>query len=93
MSVTGLAGMYNIKKMIPDLHPPEEVFAGIPAPFRVSVRNIKRLPSFLIRLECHTGQALVFPVVLQNTTCDGSVLFTFSQRGLVPLGRDRKSVV
>ena len=88
MSVTGLAGMYNIKKMIPDLHPPEEVFAGIPAPFRVSVRNTKRsLPSFLIRIECLTGQALVFPVVLQNSSSDGTVLFTFNMRGQVPLGR------
>ncbi|HXE98196.1 MAG TPA: DUF58 domain-containing protein [Dongiaceae bacterium] len=88
MSVTGLAGMYNIKKMIPDLHPPDEVFAGIPAPFRVSVRNIKRsLPSFLIRLECHAGQSLVFPVVLQNAESDGTVLFTFGQRGRVSLGR------
>ena len=88
MSVTGLAGMYNIKKMIPDLHPPEEVFAGIPAPFRLSVQNTKRsLPSFLIRIECLTGQALIFPVVLQNAASDGIVLFTFNLRGRVPLGR------
>ncbi len=88
MSVTGLAGMYNIKKLIPDLHPPEEIFAGIPAPFRVSVRNTKRyLPSFLIRLECHTGQTLVFPVVLQNSSNSGTLLLTFNQRGSVPPGR------
>ncbi|MGB9081353.1 MAG: DUF58 domain-containing protein [Desulfuromonadaceae bacterium] len=88
MSVTGLAGMYNIKKMIPDLHPPEEVYAGIPAPFRLSVRNSKRyLPSFLIRLECSSGQAAVFPVVIRKSVCDDTVLFTFSQRGRVPLGR------
>lgn len=88
MSVTGLAGMYNIKKLLPDLHPPEEIYAGIPAPFRLSVRNTKRyLPSFLIRLECHTGQALVFPVVLQNSSSDGAVLFTFNQRGRFPFGR------
>ena len=88
MSVTGLAGMYNIKKLIPDLLPPEEIYAGIPAPFRLSVRNSKRsLPSFLIRLECHTGQALVFPVVLQKAASHDTVLFTFNQRGRVPLGR------
>jgi uncharacterized protein (DUF58 family) len=88
MSVTGLAGMYNIKKMIPDLHPPEEVFAGIPAPFRVSVRNTKRsLPSFLIRIECLSGQALVFPVVLKNSSAEGTVMFTFNMRGQVPPGR------
>ena len=88
MSVTGLAGMYNIKKLIPGLHPPEEIYAGIPAPFRLSVRNTKRfLPSFLIRFECPTGQALVFPVVLQNSVCHTPVLFTFNQRGRVQLGR------
>ena len=88
MSVTGLAGMYNIKKLLPDLHPPEEIYAGIPAPFRLSVRNSKRyLPSFLIRLECHTAQVLVFPVVLRSSVSDSTVMFTFNQRGRVPLGR------
>ena len=88
MSVTGLAGMYNIKKLTPDLHPPEEVYAGIPAPFRMSVHNSKRyLPSFLIRLECPSDKALVFPVVLQNSTNQDTVLFTFNRRGMVPLGR------
>jgi uncharacterized protein (DUF58 family) len=88
MSVTGLAGMYNIKMLIPDLHPPEEVYAGIPAPFRLSVRNCKQyLPSFLIRLECYTGQFLVFPVVPQLSSSSGTVLLTFNQRGSIPAGR------
>jgi uncharacterized protein (DUF58 family) len=88
MSVTGLAGMSNIKKLIPDLHPPEEIYAKIPAPFRLSVQNTKHtLPSFLISLTCDSGQALVFPVVLQNATHADTVMFTFSQRGKVPLGR------
>jgi uncharacterized protein (DUF58 family) len=88
MSVTGLAGMYNIKKLIPDLLPPEEIYAGIPSTFRLSVRNTKlHLPSFLIRLESSTGQALVFPVLLQKAASYGTVLFTFNQRGRAPLGR------
>lgn len=88
MSVTGLAGMYNIKKLTPDLRPPEEVYAGIPAPFRLLVNNSKKyLPSFLIRLECTAGQTHVFPVVLQNSANREAVLFTFSQRGVAPLGR------
>ncbi|MDD2580758.1 MAG: DUF58 domain-containing protein [Desulfuromonadaceae bacterium] len=87
MSVTGLAGMYNIKKLIPVLHPPKEIYSGLPATFRLSVRNTKRfLPSFLIRLDCLTGQNVVFPVVLQNTICHAPVLLTFNQRGQVPLG-------
>ncbi len=88
MSVTGLAGMYNIKKLIPDLHPPEEIYAGIPAPFRLAVKNHKRrLPSFLIRLECSSGQTLVFPVVLPGSTHQDTVLFTFNRRGQATLGR------
>jgi uncharacterized protein (DUF58 family) len=88
MSVTGLAGMYNIKKLVPDLHPPEEIYAGIPATFRLSVKNNGRyLPSFLIRLECQADQFIVLPVVLQNSTSHGTVSFTFKQRGRVPLGR------
>ncbi len=88
MSVTGLAGMYNIKVLIPDLLPPEEIYAGIPAPFRLSVRNNKRyLPSFLIRVENQGGHALVFPVLLQNSTTHGTVFVTFNQRGPAPLGR------
>jgi uncharacterized protein (DUF58 family) len=88
MSVTGLAGMYNIKKLIPDLIPPDEIYAGIPAPFRLSVRNSKRcLPSFLIRLECSIGQTLVFPVVLRSSTNQDTVLLTFNRRGQSSPGR------
>lgn len=88
MSVTGLAGMYNIKKLLPDLIPPEELYAGIPAPFRLSVRNSKRyLPSFLIRVECQAGAALVFPVVLKGNSRDDTVLLTFPRRGVVPVGK------
>ena len=87
MSVTGIAGMYNIKKLVPDLSPPEEVYAGIPAPFSLSVKNAKRsLPSFLIRLECPTGQTVVFPLVAKNSARSGTVMFTFDHRGRVPLG-------
>jgi uncharacterized protein (DUF58 family) len=88
MSVTGIAGMYNIKKLVPDLLPPEEIFAGIPAPFHLSVSNSKQyLPSFLIRIECSTGQSLIFPVLLQDSVCSGPVLISFSKRGEVSLGR------
>jgi uncharacterized protein (DUF58 family) len=88
MSVTGLAGMNNIKKLIPALHPPDEIFAGIPALFRISVRNSKRyFPSFLIRLESQAGQALVFPVVNKYSSSEGTVMLSFNQRGRASLGR------
>lgn len=87
MSVTGLAGMYNIKQILPAIHPPDEIYAGIPAHFRISVNNSKRfLPSFLIRLECR-DQAVVFPVVLSGATCYDTVALTFNMRGTVPVCR------
>lgn len=87
MSVTGLAGMYNIKKLRPDLLPPEEVFAGIPAPFCLSVRNNKQyLPSFLIRLETHAGATIVFPVISKKSALTDIVILTFHQRGTIPIG-------
>lgn len=88
MSITGLAGMYNIKKMLPDLIPPGEIYAGIPAPFRISVQNTSRFfPAFLIRVENQTGQAVVFPVVNKNATRHDTIFLTFNHRGAVPLGR------
>jgi uncharacterized protein (DUF58 family) len=88
MSVTGMAGMYNIKNLLPDLLPPEEIFAGIPAPFRVSLHNSKRyLPSFLIRVECGSKAGTVFPVVLNNSTIHDTVLLSFPHRGVVSFGR------
>lgn len=88
MSVTGLAGMYNIKGLVPELLPPDEIFAGTAAPFRLRIRNNKRyLPSFLIRLEFQVGQAITFPVIQQHSSCEGSFMNTFDRRGHVPAGR------
>jgi len=88
MSVTGLAGMYNIKKLDPYIVPPNEIFAGTPAPFKLCVRNGKRyLPSFLISLEYTSGEPLIFPILHQNSSCDGIVMLTFDHRGVIPAGR------
>ena len=88
MSVTGLAGMYNIKKLNPYLLPPNEIFAGTPALFRLSIKNSSRfLPSFLISLGCQSEQSVVFPIVMQRTSCEGSVLLTFNHRGVVQAGQ------
>lgn len=85
MSVTGLAGMYNIKKLDPYLLPPKEIFAGTPAPFRLSVRNRKRyLPSFLITLKCHSGDSLIFPIIYRDSSSEGAVMLIFDHRGIVP---------
>lgn len=87
MSVTGLAGMYNIKKMAPYLLPPNEIFAGTPAPFRLGVKNSKRyIPSFLIKLECLSGQPVILPLIKRGSCSEGNVMLTFKKRGLVPAG-------
>lgn len=88
MSVTGLAGMYNIKGLEPELLPPDEIYAGTAAPFRLRLCNSKRyLPSFLIRLKCQSGEPLTFPVVQPHASCEETTLLTFNQRGSVPVGR------
>lgn len=88
MSVTGLAGMSNIKGLVPVLLPPDEIFAGTAAPFRLRVRNSKKyFPTFLIRVECQSGQAQVFPVIGRQASCEGGVMLTFNRRGKMPVGR------
>lgn len=88
MSITGLAGAYNIKKLYPYLLPPDEIFAGTPAPFRLCVNNSKRyLPTFLINLTYASGQSVVFPLVQKRSTCEGIVMLTFDHRGVVPSGQ------
>ena len=88
MSVTGLAGMSNIKRLIPDLLPSDEVYAGIPVSFDLSVRNIScYLPSFLIHLTYVDSQPVLLPVVTKSSVKHVSVQAVFSKRGLLPLGR------
>ena len=87
MSVTGLAGMLNIKRLTPELLPPAELFAGTPATFRLRVRNSKRLlPSFLIRLECPAGQGVTIPLVSAAGSAEGHIALTFPDRGWAGIG-------
>lgn len=87
MSVTGLAGMSNIKGLIPELIPPEEVFAGVAAPFRLRIRNAKRhIPSFLIRIDCPDGQGCIIPLVARGGSAEGNLTLTFAGRGRAGIG-------
>jgi len=82
MSVTGIVGMLNLKRLTPELLPPEEVFAGSVTPFRLRVHNAKRfLPSFLIRLECPGGQVAIIPLVPRQGTACATIGLTFLERG------------
>jgi uncharacterized protein (DUF58 family) len=87
MSVTGLAGMYNLKGLTPELLPPAEIFAGSAAMFRLRLHNDKRyLPSFLIRIECENGQGVTMPVVDRGSSNESVVLLTFPRRGFTRIG-------
>jgi uncharacterized protein (DUF58 family) len=87
MSVTGLAGMINLKGLTPELLPPVEIFAGSVTPFRLRLHNEKkRLPSFLIRVECYGGQSVTLPVVPHASTAETTLLMTFARRGVARTG-------
>lgn len=82
MSVTGMAGMINIKWLVPELLPPSEIFAGTAAPFRFRLHNTKRhIPSFLIRLECNGAHPLTLPVIAGGSTIEENIGLIFDRRG------------
>lgn len=63
MAVSGLLGQQNLKQLMVDLRPPEEMYAGHPTLLRVRVRNQRRyLPGFLLQLNLGGDNALL-PVV------------------------------
>jgi uncharacterized protein (DUF58 family) len=92
MSVTGLAGMLNLKGLTPELLPPDEIFAGSSTPFRLRLHNEKQhLPSFLIRVECENGAGVTLPVIARASVAETSVALTFTRRGVTPVGTIRIS--
>lgn len=87
MSVTGLAGMLNLKGLTPELLPPSEVFAGSASLYRLRLTNSKRyLPSFLIRVQSSAGQSITFLMLPPNTTVEKSVALILPVRGIAGLG-------
>jgi uncharacterized protein (DUF58 family) len=82
MSVTGMAGMLNLKGLTPEILPPPEIFAGTAAPCRIRVKNSKRLlPSFLINVRWQDGEGVTFPVVASRGNTSGSLPMLFQKRG------------
>lgn len=92
MAVTGYAGMQNIKNIIPELFPPDELFAGRPGRFKLLLRNTKSLwPSFLIRVAAPGQAETLIPFLKSTETIHAELQLTFTQRGLQPLGQLRIS--
>jgi len=92
MAVTGYAGMLNLQGVAPELIPPPELFAGSPASFRLRLHNRKRrLPSFLLRVECTDGEGALLPVVPPASVADAPLQLTFPRRGRTGVGEVRIS--
>jgi len=88
MSVTGYAGMRNIKGLTPEVIPPTELFAGTAATFCLRIHNNKRrTTSFLVRLECPGGQGVTFPLVGGGASVEGKIALTFPDRGYAAIDR------
>ncbi|WP_240731915.1 DUF58 domain-containing protein [Geobacter sp. FeAm09] len=88
MSVTGYAGMRNIKGLAPEIVPPAEIFAESAAPFRLRIHNTRRHgASFLVRLECPGGQGVTFPLIGSGDSAEGSIPLTFPDRGHAAIDR------
>ncbi len=92
MTTTGYAGMINIKGVIPELLPPDELFAETPGHFRLLVENKNRyIPSFLIKIESFTAKSTIIPFIPASHTVESSVEITFNNRGKNKIGRIRVS--
>ena len=88
MCVTGFAGMYNLKKLSPEILLPAELYAGTPALIRIRIHNEKRyLPSFLIRVHCVGDKEVLIPVIPPSGTVDSVARVTFDTRGRVVVGK------
>lgn len=81
MAVSGFFGKNNLSDLEIHLRIPEEVYAEIPVPISVSVKNTGRYtPSFLIRV--YLGETpILFPYIRPGTQEQRVKEFTFSHRG------------
>ena len=81
MSISGILGNQNIRKIKLDLIPPKEIYDGIETLFTVSLHNQKRFfHSFLIEVQFHGNQANK-NVLLQKEKQKIVIPATFNGRG------------
>ena len=92
MIATGYAGMVNIKGIIPDLVPPDELFSGSPARFRLLLYNKKNyIPSFLLKLESPGNKETLVPFIGGGKSLETTINLTFHKRGKNSIGQIRVS--
>ncbi len=85
--------MVNIKGIIPEIIPPDELYAGAPARFRVLLHNRKQLfPSFLIRISStDCGTYTLVPFIKRGELLETGLELTFPTRGRNRIGQIRIS--
>jgi len=81
MTISGLLSFWNLALVRVKIEPPEEVFAELPAPFRVCL-NGPPFPVFFLRLRGKGGEMLC-PFFFRRF--EGHLLLKFPRRGRVTL--------
>ena len=80
---SGVAGRRNILAASVSLELPEEIYAGIPCPVVIKIKNGSRAPLFLIEASLgeRANQRAFFPVVQPGGTVGKTAFVTFIRRG------------
>ena len=82
---SGIIGRRNIQNIEVSVQMPEEIYAGIPCPFSVTVTNQNRKRAlFLIEVTVQ-GHRLLFPCLQPEKTISQTFFASFKQRGIIPL--------
>ncbi|QJA06772.1 DUF58 domain-containing protein [Thermosulfurimonas marina] len=81
MTVSGLLSFWNLALVRVEIEPPEEVFSGLPAPFRVRLYG-PPFPVFFLHLQGEGG-GLRCPYFRRQF--EGKLFLKFPRRGRVPL--------
>jgi len=84
MLVSGMIARYNLRGLEITLLPPDDIYAGREAKFRIIVQNSKRFPSLLIRIKMDGSDREVLILTLKKRK-EVEYPFKFGRRGEVDL--------
>jgi len=84
---SGVIGRRNILAAEISFELPDEIYAGVPCPVTIKVRNSSRAPLFLIEasLGGRANQRAFFPVIQPQETAERTAFVTFLRRGRAKL--------
>lgn len=92
MAVTGVFGWLNIRQLGVSVSIPDEIYSDTDTIVTVRLRNRRRLPAFLIRIDLFGGRA-VFPLVERGEPATVPVVVSFTGRGRRIAGACRVSSI